>query len=59
MLPSDAPGAENRRDEGIEFLIDETNEPYVWIGSGSGEKGYRWTDVKSISKSTKGDEPSS
>jgi hypothetical protein len=45
MLPNDAPGAESRREEGIEFLVQETNEPYAWVGSGSGEKGYRWTKI--------------
>jgi hypothetical protein len=34
-----------RTEEGIEFLVRETSEPYVWVGAGSGEKGYRWTKI--------------
>jgi hypothetical protein len=48
MLPTDAPGAESRREEGIEFLVHETNEPYTWVGGGAGEKGYRWTKLVSM-----------
>jgi hypothetical protein len=29
---------------GIDFLIEPTSEPYQWIGTGSGEKGYNWAD---------------
>jgi len=28
--------------EGIEFLVEATNEAYEWVGTGAGEKGYRW-----------------
>jgi hypothetical protein len=45
MLPADAPGAGLRREEGIEFLVQETIEPYAWVGGGAGEKGYRWTKI--------------
>ncbi|MBM3527489.1 MAG: hypothetical protein FJX62_05320 [Alphaproteobacteria bacterium] len=45
MLPAEAPGAASRREEGIEFLVRETNEPYAWVGGGAGEKGYRWTKI--------------
>ena len=27
---------------GIDFLLQPTHEPYAWIGSGTGEKGYAW-----------------
>jgi hypothetical protein len=50
MLPTDAPGAGSRREEGIEFLVQETNEPYAWVGTGAGEKGYRWTKIVSAPK---------
>ncbi len=36
-------GARPQIDEGIEFLVEETGNPYEWVGSGSGEKGYRWS----------------
>jgi hypothetical protein len=45
MLPTDAPGAGSRREEGIEFLVQETIEPYAWVGGGAGEKGYRWAKI--------------
>jgi hypothetical protein len=32
----------SKENEGIEFLVEETNEPLAWVGSGAGEKGYRW-----------------
>ena len=32
-------------EEGIEFLVQRTNEPYAWVGTGSGEKGYRWAKI--------------
>lgn len=34
-------------DEGIEFLVEESSNPYVWVGDGAGEKGYLWaSDVE-------------
>jgi hypothetical protein len=38
-------GEETRIEEGIEFLVQETNESYDWVGEGTGEKGYRWTKI--------------
>jgi hypothetical protein len=35
----------SKTEEGIEFLVRSTKEPYVWEGAGSGEKGYRWTNM--------------
>ena len=35
----------NRTEEGIEFLVQGTSEPYAWVGAGAGEKGYLWTKV--------------
>ncbi|MCV3736275.1 hypothetical protein OCK02_08660 [Rhizobium sp. TRM96647] len=34
-----------KSEEGIEFLVRTTNEPYGWTGGGAGEKGYRWEKV--------------
>lgn len=31
-----------KSEDGIEFLVQTTNEPYAWVGAGTGEKGYRW-----------------
>lgn len=31
-----------KSEDGIEFLIQETPQRYQWVGSGAGEKGYRW-----------------
>ena len=47
MLGTNESSPEVKTEEGIEFLIQETNEPYAWVGSGSGEKGYRWTKIAS------------
>jgi hypothetical protein len=49
MLHSDKLGEEAKTDEGIEFLVQETNEPYAWVGEGTGEKGYRWTKIAGTS----------
>jgi hypothetical protein len=38
--------SETKTEEGIEFLVQATDEPYVWVGAGAGEKGYRWADIK-------------
>jgi hypothetical protein len=51
MLHSDKLGGEAKTDEGIEFLVEETNEPYVWVGESTGEKGYRWTKIAGTSNS--------
>jgi hypothetical protein len=45
MLPTDVLGASSRREVGIEFLVQETSEPYSWVGGGAGEKGYRWSKI--------------
>jgi hypothetical protein len=45
MLPNESAGTETKTEEGIEFFVQETSEPYDWIGAGAGEKGYRWTEV--------------
>lgn len=39
-------GSSSKTEEGIEFLVQATNEPYAWVGTGAGEKGYRWADIK-------------
>jgi hypothetical protein len=31
-----------KTEDGIEFLIEPTDQPYEWVGAGTGEKGYRW-----------------
>jgi hypothetical protein len=31
-----------KTEQGIDFLVEATDQPYQWIGSGSGEKGYVW-----------------
>ena len=31
-----------KTEDGIEFLIEPTDQPYDWVGAGTGEKGYRW-----------------
>jgi hypothetical protein len=41
------PGA--KVEEGIEFLVRETNKSYVWVGTATGEKGYRWAKIASVS----------
>lgn len=51
MLGSDKPGEEAKIEEGIEFLVQETNEPYAWVGESTGEKGYRWTKIAVTSNS--------
>jgi hypothetical protein len=33
-----------KTERGIDFLLEPTNEPYDWIGSGAGEKGYAWSN---------------
>jgi hypothetical protein len=57
MLPADAPGAGSRREEGIEFLVQETSEPYAWVGGGAGEKGYRWTKIVATPAESEGAAP--
>ncbi len=36
----------DKQNEGIEFLIEETNHPLEWHGGGSGEKGYKWKPLR-------------
>jgi hypothetical protein len=31
-----------KTEDGIEFHIEPTDQPYDWVGAGAGEKGYRW-----------------
>jgi hypothetical protein len=33
-----------KREEGIDFLVSPTDEPLVWVGNATGEKGYKWSD---------------
>jgi hypothetical protein len=42
MVPESETGASSQIEEGIEFLVQEADLPYTWVGGGSGEKGYRW-----------------
>jgi hypothetical protein len=51
MLGSKESAGEAKTEEGIEFLVQETNEPYAWVGAGAGEKGYRWTKIVSTPNS--------
>ena len=30
---------------GIEFLVEETDASYEWVGDGAGEKGYKWKSL--------------
>ena len=36
-----------KTDEGIEFLVQATTEPYAWVGTAAGEKGYLWSETVS------------
>jgi hypothetical protein len=45
MVPENDAGGPPQIEEGIEFLVEETKEPYEWVGGGAGEKGYRWTNA--------------
>ncbi len=36
----------DKQNEGIEFLVEETNRPLEWHGGGSGEKGYKWEPLR-------------
>jgi len=47
MLEGNESSPEVKTEEGIEFLVQETNEPYAWVGTATGEKGYRWTKIVS------------
>jgi hypothetical protein len=44
MVSEGETGAPPQVEEGIEFLIQETDDPYIWVGAGAGEKGYLWAD---------------
>jgi hypothetical protein len=33
------------RETGIEFLVQKTDAPQKWYGSGTGERGYRWAKL--------------
>jgi hypothetical protein len=45
MLTDDVSIGTTKTEEGIEFLVQGTSEPYDWVGGGAGEKGYQWTEV--------------
>ncbi len=32
-----------KKNVGIEFLVEATDEPLRWFGDATGERGYRWT----------------
>ena len=51
MLDGDKTGERTKIEEGIEFRVQETSEPYVWVGEGTGEKGYRWAKIAGFSNS--------
>jgi len=51
MLGTNKSDPEVKTEEGIEFLVRETNEPYAWVGTSTGEKGYRWSKIASTSVS--------
>ncbi len=31
-----------KTEDGIEFLVEPMEQPYDWVGAGTGEKGYQW-----------------
>jgi hypothetical protein len=47
MVQESETGVPPQIDEGIEFLVQETGQSYVWVGGGAGEKGYYWADQAS------------
>lgn len=52
MVPESDSGIPPQIDEGIEFLVQETGQPYTWVGNGAGEKGYRWADQAPAGEAT-------
>jgi hypothetical protein len=36
----------DKDNEGIEFLVEETDQSFKWQGGGSGEKGYKWEELR-------------
>lgn len=36
----------DKENEGIEFLVEETVNSLEWKGGGSGEKGYKWEELR-------------
>lgn len=42
---ADENGGETKIEEGIEFLVEETMQPYSWVGDATGEKGYKWSKI--------------
>jgi hypothetical protein len=52
MVPESETGAPPQIEEGIEFLVQETDLPYTWVGDGSGEKGYRWANQSTAGETT-------
>ena len=36
----------DKENDGIEFLVEETDQQLSWVGSGSGEKGYYWSEPR-------------
>lgn len=41
----DENNGETKTEEGIEFLVEETTQPYSWVGEATGEKGYKWSKI--------------
>jgi hypothetical protein len=46
----------SKNEDGIEFKVQPETEPYTWVGSGAGEKGYKWSKL-TTKASTDGQEP--
>jgi hypothetical protein len=42
----------DKENTGIEFKVRATDQPYDWIGTGTGEKGYLWEPLKTRSVSS-------
>ena len=39
-----APGRKVQKDTGVDFLVVPTDKPLMWIGDGSGERGYAYVE---------------
>jgi hypothetical protein len=44
---ADENSGETKIEQGIEFLVQETAQPYSWVGEATGEKGYKWSKISS------------
>lgn len=53
---ADENGGETKIEEGIEFLVEETMQPYSWVGDATGEKGYKWSKISTLKPSLPEDE---